>query len=245
MARLLIVVSFALLLAGCISPGGVLDPLPDPAVRTWPPRPQTAVAKPRPAPAPTPRPRPQPRRSLGKATVVVDAGHGGKDPGTQPRGSRVPEKTIVLDIANRLANRLAQRGANVVRTRTSDRFIELEDRAAAADRHSATLFVSIHVDALPRKPSASGAVIYVARGALPASRRAARRIQSALTAAGLHCRGIREAKFIVLVRHSRPAVLIECGYLTNKNDARRLNSPSQRAKIAAAIANGIADYCTR
>lgn len=228
-----------LALAGCLPRGPVLDPLPPPIVRdgeptpahpnrTTPPRYQTASQR---------KPR-----SLANATIIIDAGHGGKDPGAQGV-SRRPEKEIVLSIANAVARDLMDRGARVVRTRSGDTYPELEDRAAMANRHRATLFVSIHADSAPKK-SASGSTVYVARRALPASRQAARSIQSAFSGSGIKCRGIRKADFDVLVLHSRPAVLVECGYLTNASDARRLNTASYRTRIAAAIADGIADFCT-
>ncbi len=176
-------------------------------------------------------------RGLRGATLVVDAGHGGRDPGA--RGlSRAPERTINLSIATELARQLNHRGANVVLTRNTDEFIELEDRAEIADRYRADLFVSIHCDA-HRDPSMAGATIYVGRGASSTSVRAAECIASALQSAGIPCRGVRDAGFKVLIAHSRPAVLIECGYLTNRTEAGRLNDPAYQARIAAAIAAGI------
>ena len=226
-------------LAGCLPRGPVLDPLPPPIVQGEDPA-QTPSNRSLTAPYRPARRRPV--RSLTDATIVIDAGHGGKDPGA--RGvSRRPEKEIVLSIANAVARNLSNRGARVVRTRSGDTYHELEDRAAMANRHRATLFVSIHADSAPRK-GASGATVYVARRALPASRQAARSIQSAFSGSGIKCRGIRKSDFQVLVLHSRPAVLVECGYLTNQTDARRLNTASFRTRIAAAIADGIADFCT-
>lgn len=173
-------------------------------------------------------------------TIVVDAGHGGKDPGA--RGVSVsPEKTINLDVALRLARLLEQAGAKVVTTRSSDRFIPLDDRAAMADRTRADLFVSIHADSAQRA-GASGTTIYIARNALSQSRHAARSIAAALQRAGIECRGTQSAGYRVLVGHSRPAVLIECGFLTNRADASRLNTAPYRAKLAAAIADGIATH---
>ncbi|MBN1488534.1 MAG: N-acetylmuramoyl-L-alanine amidase [Phycisphaerae bacterium] len=187
-------------------------------------------------PAPPPAPPPPKKTTRISGAVVVDAGHGGKDPGAP--GKPVPEKVIVLDIAQRLSRELAARGADVTMTRSGDTFVELNERAAIADRTRADLFVSLHADAAQRR-TASGATLYIARGANTESFRAARRIQSALTAAGIECRGIQQAGFRVLVGHSRPAILIECGFMTNPGDNERLNTPSHRAKLATAIADGI------
>ena len=226
-------------LAGCLPRGPVLDPLPLPIVPAGDPTPAPPKGG---STAQYRRTHRRPARSIANATIVIDAGHGGKDPGTQGV-SRRPEKEIVLSIANAVARDLMDRGARVVRTRSGDTYPELEDRAAMANRHRATLFVSIHADSAPRK-GASGSTVYVARRALPASRQAARSIQSAFSGSGIKCRGIRKNDYQVLVLHSRPAVLVECGYLTNASDARRLNTAAYRTRIAAAIADGIADFCT-
>lgn len=198
------------------------------------------------APEPT-LPRLQAERSvlpsLRGMRVVIDAGHGGKDPGT--RGvSRMPEKSIVLLIANEVGRLLTHRGASVISTRTDDRFLELDDRAAFAGRHRCHLFVSVHADSAPRS-SASGSTLYIARGASSDSFAAARSIQHALKDAGIECRGIQRANFRVLAAHPYPAVLVECGFLTNAGDANRLNSQQYRSKVAAAVARGIADHLSR
>ena len=226
-----------MVLAGCKAPGGVLKTLPPPLVHTpriTPPRPLSPKAKPA---APT-------GVSLRGATIVIDAGHGGRDPGAwKGKGvvSRLPEKTIVLDIAKKLRRLLTERGANVVMTRTTDVFLELQDRAAIAERSRADLFVSIHADSAPRT-GASGAEVYMYTQASPASQKAAHRMIAAFKRAGIHYRGIHRRNFHVLREHSRPAILVECGFLTNRSDARKLNTESYRTRIAGVIADGIADY---
>lgn len=196
------------------------------------------------AKAPPPPPPPAQRR-VGRVTgtVVVDAGHGGKDPGASGISS-VPEKTIVLDVARRLQDRIAERGAHVIMTRDDDRFIELDDRAATADRYRADAFVAIHADSAQRS-SASGATLYISRTASHDSVRLAQSLDSALRAAGIECRGTQRAGYRVLVGHSRPAVLVECGFLTNPGDVERLASPAYRARIADALADGLAQYLSR
>jgi len=192
--------------------------------------------------------KPPPRvtgRSLRGATIVVDPGHGGRDPGAwKARGvlSRLPEKTIVLDIAKQLGRLLTERGANVVMTRTTDVDVSLEHRAAVAERSHADLFVSIHADSLPAKPDASGAKVYIYLQASAQSQKAALRMVGAFNKAGIYCRGLDRRNFHVLREHSRPAMLIECGFLTNRDDARKLNTASYRSTLAAAIADGIGDY---
>lgn len=170
----------------------------------------------------------------------MDAGHGGRDPGTKGK-SRLPEKTINLRIAMRLVSLLQQMGARVIATRSDDRFVDLDERAGMAERTHADLFVSIHADA-NRDSSLSGATVYIGRNASSQSVDAARQIHAALESAGIACRGVRPAGYRVLIGHSRPAVLIECGYLTNRYEAQRLNSADHHANVAGAIAAGIARY---
>jgi N-acetylmuramoyl-L-alanine amidase len=175
--------------------------------------------------------------------VVVDAGHGGRDPGALGIGPQ-HEKVVNLSVARRLAWLLQRNGADVVTTRNRDVFIPLDDRASMAQRTRTDLFVSIHADAAPRT-EATGATVYIARDACARSKRAAECLVDALRRAGIACRGIRRAGFRVLVGHDRPAVLIECGYLTNRSEAYRLAQPSYQAHLATAIAAGIRDHFRR
>lgn len=198
-----------------------------------------------PAPAPAPVPSNIRGEPVLNATVVIDAGHGGKDPGAPANGvSRLPEKEIVLDIALKVMSELEQEGVNVIATRRDNRFIELEERAAIAERLRADLLVSIHADA-SKSSSTSGATVYICRQASDASRRAAHSLREAFEQNGIEMRGIQHGDFKVLVEHSRPAVLVECGYLTNYTDAQRLNSPYYRTKVAQVIAEGILKYFNR
>lgn len=205
------------------------SPVPKPEPRRAAPLARTRAAKPRARYAP-----------LRGVAIVVDAGHGGRDPGATGAGP-MPEEYVNLNIAIHLARSLRACGAEVIMTRNSDRFVSLDDRAAAADRTRADLFVSIHADAA-RRSSATGATIYIARNASRDSRRAARHIETAMKRADVGCRGVRRAGFRVLVGHSRPAVLVECGFLTNPVEARRLGSPWYQARMAAVIAQGITNH---
>jgi len=221
---------------GCREPEPVIDRLPPPYTQRW-------QARPMPFEQPEP-PTSPPTKPVTSATVVVDPGHGGKDPGADGL-SAVPEKTIVLAIAQEVARGLTGRGAKVVTTRSRDVFIELDDRADLAERARADLVVSIHADANENKPGASGATFYIAREATARSVQAALRLDAAFRRAGIETRGVQRANYRVLVGHTRPAVLIECGFMTNSRDVRLLNSPTHRSKVAAAIVDGVTDYLTR
>ncbi|MCG3139100.1 MAG: N-acetylmuramoyl-L-alanine amidase AmiB [Phycisphaerae bacterium] len=232
---------FMLVLATGCQGGGNSGRLPDPVYVA--PRPPPVVHPPlRPAP-PTPPPPTPTKPTLKAVTIVVDAGHGGKDPGAQGV-SKIPEKQITLAIANEVASGLKSRGAKVISTRTTDKFIELDDRAASADRHQANVLVSIHADSSP-KASVSGSTIYIARNAKGESEKIANSIAAAFRQAGIPCLGIRRAGFRVLVGHSRPAVLIETGYLTNHAEAQKLAGSEYQSIISEAIVEGLANHFGR
>lgn len=224
--------ALAPLLGGCLEPSRQVGRYPEPIFET------------RPRPAPTPPPivkPPEPTRGgLAGKTIIIDAGHGGRDPGASGVGP-VVEKHVNLAVAGQLVRLLQERGARVVTTRSTDTFIELDARAAMADRYRTDLFVSIHADSA-KNASASGSTVYIARNASRDSVHAGQAIAAALRRAGIESRGVQRAGFRVLVGHSRPAVLVECGFLTNRRDATNLSQSSYQAKVAAAIADGILAY---
>jgi len=174
--------------------------------------------------------------------VVIDPGHGGKDPGAiSYLGSY--EKSINLDVSHKIAQLLGQRGLNVVLTRRDDTFLELEQRAELSNRYGAGLFASIHADSCSNR-SVRGSTIYVARSASSRSYSAARTIANSLTASGFLFKGIRRADYRVLVHTKGPAVLIELGYLSNPSDASLLIRDSYQNRIAKAISQGICRFMT-
>ena len=183
-------------------------------------------------------PTPEPRRMSG--TVIIDAGHGGKDPGaTSVLGFY--EKGINLSVASKVAWLLEQRGLRVKMTRTDDYFVELEDRAAIANDLNADLFVSIHSDSFP-KSSRRGYTIYIAKSASSSSRRAASAIARSMSGTGLNSFGVQTAGYHVLTDTRGPAVLVEMGYLSNRSEAALLRSSSFQNRLAQAVADGISDY---
>ncbi len=175
-----------------------------------------------------------------KALVVIDAGHGGQDPGAMSAGG-LHEKDINLAVAVKVADLLEQRGIEVLLTRQQDRFIELEERANIANRRNADLFVSIHTDSNPDR-SRQGFTVFVARAASPEAYRAATCIGQAMAATGSDSHGTREADYKVLVNTSGPAVLVEIGHLSNIQDIARLRDPGWQNRLAQAIATGILAY---
>ena len=177
----------------------------------------------------------RPRTASG--TVVIDPGHGGKDPGATSYHGYY-EKTVNLSIARKVASYLENRGVRVIMTRSSDTFIELNERADIANRAGADLFVSIHADAHANR-SQNGYTIYVARSASWTSKKIGIAVDQAMGQTGLASKGMRNSDFRVLVRTACPAVLIECGYLTNPSEASLLYDSQFQDRIARAITDGI------
>jgi N-acetylmuramoyl-L-alanine amidase len=175
-------------------------------------------------------------------TIVIDAGHGGKDPGAISSYG-YNEKTVNLDVALQVAQILRNKGHKVTMTRDSDEFIELEERAAIANRSGADIFASIHADSCATS-SKNGFTIYVARSGSSASTRLANAIDSYMTQTGISSNSVRKADYRVLTHTRCPAVLIELGYLSNYWEAKQLKNVDMQKRLANAIAGGITNYVT-
>lgn len=169
-------------------------------------------------------------------TVVVDAGHGGHDRGTY--ASRlILEKDAALDIAQKLNSHLRSAGLNTVMVRNSDEFVELDERVNISNRQSGAVFVSVHLNESRPRPDIHGVETYYFSAE---SLLMARRILAKVGAvAGENPRATKTARFRVLRNNRNPAVLVECGYLSNSGEAARFASPAYRQAIADAIAEGI------
>jgi N-acetylmuramoyl-L-alanine amidase len=174
----------------------------------------------------------------GRMVVAIDPGHGGRDPGAVGiRG--VQEKDIVLPIAQRVAEILEQKGVQAILTRTSDYELDLEPRVQLARRENANLFVSIHANAIDNRPDVNGLETYHYENGL----RLAQTIHnSILQNLDIRDRGVRQARFYVLRRNPMPAVLVEVGFVTGRQDAPRLATTDYQNQMAEAIARGILQY---
>ncbi|MBP0015488.1 MAG: N-acetylmuramoyl-L-alanine amidase [Roseofilum sp. SID2] len=228
------------------SSGSTLPPIatsPNPRPSTVPipvPRP----ANPQPAPSrPSPGvqwPLPSTRRTPNsRITIVIDPGHGGRDPGAVGIGG-LRETDVVLDISRQVAAILQQNGIQVILTRDREVEIDLAPRVNLAQRVNATLFVSIHANAISlSRPDVNGVETYYYNTGL----RLAQAIQgSILRSIPMRDRGVKRARFYVLRRTSMPSVLVETGFVTGAQDAPRLRTPAFRSQMAQAIANGILLY---
>jgi N-acetylmuramoyl-L-alanine amidase len=218
-------------------------------------------------------------------TVVIDPGHGGKDPGAVAHG--LYEKDIVLDVALQLGEYIENRlDLEVVYTRTDDRFIALEERGHFANRMGGDLFISLHVNAA-RSAAVKGTETYfLGRSKTDAARKVMKRENSVVRqyeenpdrydeydaeafvkgelflSASMQfseefaaivqdqfkhrvkrrSRGVRQAGFYVLWSASMPSVLVELGYLTNRQESRFLNSDRGQTYLASAIFRAVRKY---
>lgn len=183
--------------------------------------------------------------------VVIDAGHGGKDPGNlnNTKGLKV-EKELNLLIAKKLGNYIDQflgHKIEVVYTRTTDVFIPLEDRPGMANKLKAAYFISVHCNSSV-KPDVYGTETHIHNIKSKTSRELGLEIEKQFsTRAGRNSRGLklktdRTYNLLVLKDSKMPAVLVETGFMTNKTEEAYLNSDRGQDLIASAIFRGFRDY---
>lgn len=170
-------------------------------------------------------------------TVVVDAGHGGKDSGAYRRFGGA-EKTATLDVAKRLNQKLRESQLKTVMTRSSDVFIELDERVAIENRQKNSIFVSIHFNDSSRRAIHGFETYYNSS----ASRALADRVQGKLmTIPHSVNRGVHFANFRVLRLAVYPAVLVECGFLSNRREGGEARDFEYRELLADRIAEAIVE----
>lgn len=183
---------------------------------------------------------------LAEKTVVIDAGHGGDDPGAN--GGGVREKNVNLLIAQRVKMALEEVGAKVIMTRDDDTFLSLATRPAIADNYSADFFISIHCNAIGIPDKLTGIETYYHPGQ-PSSRALALAVHDRLIQrTGMKDRGahldtkLYQSGLAVLRKANVPAILIECGYIDCSADRAKLCDDSYRATLAGAIVEGLRQY---
>lgn len=217
-------------------------------------------------------------------TVVVDPGHGGRDPGAIGlKGMR--EKDVNLRLGRKLAAELSRRGFRVVMTRDSDKALDLEERTAIAESSGGDLFVSLHANSAPRGSTRGIEIFYldkeVDRHSLEVAARengiergqvdslqhtlARLRVSEASRHSGALAKivhdevmprvakryrgmpdlGVKKAPFYVLFLSSMPSILVEAGFLTNREDVELLASDAYLDELASSIAAGLENYRDR
>ncbi len=170
-------------------------------------------------------------------TVVVDAGHGGKDNGAY-RSYGGAEKVATLDVARRLNRKLRESQFHTVMTRSEDQFISLDERVRIENAQKNSIFVSIHFND-SRRRGIHGFETYYHAGT---SRALAERIQAKLmTIPHSQNRGVHFASFRVLRLARYPAVLVECGFLSNRSEGDKARSSEYRDLLADRIAEAVVE----
>ena len=196
------------------------------------------------------------------ALVIIDPGHGGQDSGTIKNG--MVEKDLTLEVSHRVERFLQERGLVVIMTRADDNYISLKDRAVMANNQPDAVFVSIHFDEAGRS-AATGVETYYASHPISLPERVASwlpflqrtsseppnlesqslatSVQESLVARTQAAnRGTRPQQFYVIANVRHPAVLVEGGFLTNKDEVTKLANADYREQMAAGIAEGILRY---
>jgi N-acetylmuramoyl-L-alanine amidase len=166
---------------------------------------------------------------------VIDAGHGGHDRGGIP-GQIVSEKEMTLDVAQRLKKALAASGYRVVMTRDSDVFVPLGTRVAIANSYANAIFVSIHFNSAKRSGAGGIETYFYNRESLPLASAIHYFVAGGAPSSN---RNVRRRGYFVLRKATVPAVLVECGFLTNPTEAALAQTDSYRQKLAEEIAAGV------
>ncbi|WP_374148903.1 N-acetylmuramoyl-L-alanine amidase [Priestia megaterium] len=171
--------------------------------------------------------------------IVVDAGHGGYDPGTSGKSSI--EKNLALTTAKLVASRLANAGANVFMTRSNDTFISLSGRVNVSEAKHADAFISIHYNASTSSSANGIASFYYSESK---DKELAKYIQESMAenAPSMKDMGVRFGDYYVTRENNQRAVLLELGFLSNAHDEQIVSSNAYQQQISTGIYQGIARY---
>jgi N-acetylmuramoyl-L-alanine amidase len=205
-----------------------------------------------------------PGKSARITTICLDAGHGGRDPGNRSGSSY--EKDYTLLLVNEVRNMLTKAGFKVVLTRSTDVYLDLENRPAIARKRGADLFVSLHFNAAESSRSlVKGAEVYsmtpagapstnaqgegAGAGSFSGNRNNDQNLllayhvqKSLVNSLYAEDRGVRRARFAVLRDATMPAILVEAGFMSHPAEGRKIFSAEYRRQMAKAIVDGIQAY---
>jgi N-acetylmuramoyl-L-alanine amidase len=193
------------------------------------------LASPGPSSASQSKSRDKSAQTSSSTVVVIDAGHGGFDRGGIP-SQRIAEKTMTLDVALRLRKKLLDAGYRVVMTRDSDVFVRLPDRVSIANSNQNAIFICIHFNSATRTEANGIETYYYRRDAMALAANIHRNV---IAGAPSENRGIRRRGYYVLRKTKIPAVLVECGFLTNPAEGQLALTAAYRDKLAEEITRGV------
>lgn len=192
-----------------------------------------------------------PKGLKGKKCIVLDPGHGGEDRGAKSTTKPVLlEKNLNLTTARFVQTYLSQMGFQAVLTRSSDRFLTLKQRSDFANASTCDLFVSIHYNSAPN-PEAHGIEVFYYQPREDNERMTASKglaaaiLERVIDNTGAKSRKVKPGNLAVIRETTMPAVLIECGFLTNEAETQKMRDESYLRRLAWGIAQGIQTYGKR
>ena len=178
--------------------------------------------------------------NISEATIVIDAGHGGRDSGAVSADNSVFEKDITLSTAILLRNRLQDAGANVILSRSSDEFVSLDDRVITGHNYQADLFISLHYDAIEVANSMSGTTTYYYS---ESNLELANTVNRYLAQLGpLNNNGVRHGNYYVLRANNQPSILLELGYMNSDIDIQHIDTIAYQSTIVEAVYQALREY---
>lgn len=178
--------------------------------------------------------------NISEATIVIDAGHGGRDSGAVSADNSIFEKDITLSTAILLRNRLQDAGANVILSRSSDEFVSLDDRVITGHNYQADLFISLHYDAIEVANSMSGTTTYYYS---ESNLELANTVNRYLAQLGpLNNNGVRHGKYYVLRANNQPSILLELGYMNSDIDIQHIDTIAYQSTIVEAVYQALREY---
>jgi N-acetylmuramoyl-L-alanine amidase len=196
--------------------------------------------------------------------IAIDAGHGGEDSGAISKSIKLKEKILTMDVCLRLEKLLKQRGYEVILTRASDCKIPLNERSYIANNAGADLFISVHfnseqhdnatgIETFVLTPTAHPST-YQKAGEVLSEKFSGNKFDDLNTVLG-YClqssfikttmaadRGVKHSRFTVLRQLHCPGALVECGFLSNATDSKKIASASHRNRLAESIVEGIIKF---
>ena len=173
----------------------------------------------------------------GFSRVVIDPGHGGHDRGGHY--GKVYEKHLALDTCLRLEHYLKSSGYRSVMTRRSDTFISLPKRASIGNRYRNSIFVSVHYNYTWKRHVSGLETFYYGSRSRPLAEYVHNGMMKRVRATN---RGVKYARYYVIRNAKNPAILVECGFVSNSRERGRMKKGSYRDAMARGIAEGIAGY---
>jgi N-acetylmuramoyl-L-alanine amidase len=190
-----------------------------------------------------------------KYTILIDPGHGGKDPGNlgTPRGkgdtkAKIYEKDLNLQVGKKVASILSrQNDVQVILTRTEDKFVSLEDRVIMSNNQEQKIdaFISIHMNAESGGNTANGIETYYRTGATPEDKslQLANSVQKTIGSyVKMKDRGVRQEILQVLRDSNVTAILVECGFITNDKEQQKLLDEQYQNQLSEGIAQGVLTF---